>query len=174
MANLKIRKVDSFKVTVFSAVLCILMIVILYWYANGLQETFADLKEIGKLPNVIWLVKHLAYVIPGVAVAVVLTLFYSNKEKYVPVVVQKEKFYITLIVAAFTYLVMLPYVIISSKMGESIDPETGEAITTLLDITVNWFFVQIIPFIILVSYHAIRRGTEEEELKRELAEEKKN
>jgi len=174
MANQKIRRVDSFKVTVFSVILCILMIVILHWHANGLQDTFADLEEIGKLPNVIWLVKHLAYVVPVVAVAVLLTLFYSNKEKYVPVVVQKEKFYITLIVAAFTYFVMLPYVIISSKMGETVDPETGEAITTLLDITVNWFFVQIIPFLLLVSYHAIRRGTEEEELKRELEEEKKN
>ena len=173
MANQKKLKPDLFKIVVCSALLSLLLVAVLYWQSHGVQDIIKSLEDKGNMPNTIWLVKHVAYIVPIIFVTVVLTFIYSDKSKYIPVITQSEKFYIAIITTAFIYAFMLPYVIISSKTGQEA-AEDAKNVKTLLDITVNWFFVQIIPFIILVSYHAIRRGTEEEELKRELAEEKKN
>jgi len=163
MANQKKAKVDAFKIVLYSAILCLLLLAVLYWQAHGLQDIIQRMEDKGKMPNAIWVAKHGAYIVPIILVTVVLTLLYSDKSKYIPVITQKEKMCIALISAAFTYVVLLPYVIISSKIGQA-DAEDAANVKTLLDITVNWFFVQIVPFVLWITYHAIRKGNEESEL----------
>ncbi|MBQ8408277.1 MAG: hypothetical protein IJY39_05375 [Clostridia bacterium] len=166
MAELKTRKLDKSKIAFCTMVLCVASIILLYLYANQLQEFIVKLNELGenKIPNVIWVINHLSVALPVIVLAVILTAFYSKKEAYVPVTSQKEQFYISLFTALFTYGVMLTYVLIKSKNGEVPEGEEIEEVKSLWDITYKWFFVQVIPFVIMISYHAVRADSESKEL----------
>ena len=158
------KKPDKSRITIFSGVLCILSMILLHLYANQVQDFIVKVNEKKNMPNVTWLLDHVTILLPVLLLAVMLTVIYSNKDKYIPVITQREKTYITLFTALFTYLVMLPYVYFKSKNGEAVDAEEIEAAETLWDITYKWFFVQVIPFMILISYHATRAGSEAREI----------
>ena len=164
------KKPDKSRIAIFSGVLCILSMILLHLYANQVQDFIVKVNEKKNMPNVTWLLDHVTILLPVCILAVMLTVIYSNKDKYIPVITQREKTYITLFTALFTYLVMLPYVYFKSKNGEVVDAEEVEAVETLWDITYKWFFVQVIPFMILISYHATRAGSEAVELAESEAE----
>jgi hypothetical protein len=95
--------------------------------------------------------------------------FYFDKSQYVPVNTQREKAYICLFVALFTFFIMLPYVIAMSGgfvIEKTVQNELGddETVKTLLGNTATWFAAQIIPFAIIISYHFIRISSEKKEL----------
>ena len=159
-----LKKPDKSRIAIFSGVLCILSMILLHLYANQVQDFIVKVNEKKNMPNVTWLLDHVTILLPVLILAVMLTVIYSNKDKYIPVITQREKTYITLFTALFTYLVMLPYVYFKSKNGEAVDAEEIEAVETLWDITYKWFFVQVIPFMILISYHATRAGSEAREI----------
>ena len=73
--------------------------------------------------------------------------------------------YISLILVAVTVMMFI-YVAVSDG---KVDAKDG--VQTLLEKTATWFAAQIIPLTVLVSYHAIRSGSEAREL--EEAEAKK-
>ena len=159
-----LKKPDKSRIAIVSGVLCILSMILLHLYANQVQDFIVKVNEKKNMPNVTWLLDHVTILLPVLILAVMLTVIYSNKDKYIPVITQREKTYITLFTALFTYLVMLPYVYFKSKNGEAVDAEEIEAVETLWDITYKWFFVQVIPFMILISYHATRAGSEAREI----------
>lgn len=162
-----IKKADKSRIAIFSGILSILSMILLHTYANGVQEFIVKVNEKNAMANVTWLLEHLTIALPVVLLAVALTAIYCNKDKYVPVATQREKMYIALFTALFTYAVMLPYVYFKSKNGETADAEELEAVETLWEITYKWFFVQVIPFLILISYHAVRADSERREIEAE-------
>jgi succinate dehydrogenase/fumarate reductase cytochrome b subunit len=156
------KKLDHFKIVISTVGLCLLSILIMHLYADKVPEIIEKVNEKGSMANVIWVIERITIVAPVIFLAVALSIFYCNKEKYLPVNTQKEKFYISLFTALFVYGVMLPYVYFSSKgMAEAL---AEEGLETLWQLTYKWFFVQIIPFMIMISYHAIRADSEEREL----------
>ena len=165
-----LKKPDKSRIAIFSGLLCIMSMILLHLYANQVQEFIVKVNEKKNMPNVTWLLDHVTILLPVCILAVMLTVIYYNKDKYIPVVTQREKMYIALFTALFTYLVMLPYVYFKSKNGENVETEEIEVVETLWDITYKWFFVQVIPFMILISYHATRAGSEARELAESEAE----
>ena len=159
---------DVFKLCVCAIALCIIMGVMLGMYQSAVPQKLEEFADKGKMENAAWVVRYGSVVPPVIIVAIILTCFYYDKNKYVPMWTQKEKLYICLIVAAFTFLVMLPYVIAMSggwNVAETIiEGEEEKEIKTLLGETAAWFAAQIIPFAILISYHGIRYSSEKKEL----------
>ncbi|MBE6684354.1 MAG: hypothetical protein E7592_01730 [Ruminococcaceae bacterium] len=166
MSENKKIKHDSFQIAMCIAVACILTVVAFSLYCERVPEIVKKLTDDGKYTNLKWLLEHAASFFPVPLVALVITVFYSNHEKYVPVHSRKEQVFIACAVAVFTYTVMLGYVLV--KHGEA----SGEEVETLWDIGAKWFFAQIIPFCVLIAYHSARVGSEEKELQ-ENGDEKK-
>lgn len=158
--NKKIKH-DSFQIAMCIAVACVLLVAALYLYCERVPEMIEKLTKEGKYENLKWLLEHLVAFFPVPLVALVIAVFYSNQAKYVPVHSRKEQVFIACVVAAFTYTVMLGYVLL--KKGE-VSGEEVEEIETLWDISAEWFFAQIIPFAVLIGYHSVRVGSEEKEL----------
>ena len=162
MAGLKKYEYDWFKIGLCAVALSVLMVLMFNSYANEVKELIAELSEDGKSPNRVWLVENLFPAIPVLVVAIVLSIFYADKKKYVPVATQREKLIISLIVAAFTFVGLMVYVIM--KGTETMDVEGEEVMKSLWKDNAEWFFAQILPFVVLISYHAIRAESEEKEL----------
>ena len=156
------KKLDTFKIVICTVGLCLLAILIMHLYADKVPELVEKINEKGNMPNVIWVLEHVSISLPVIILAIALSVFYCNKEKYTPVSTQKEKFYISLFTALFVYAAMLPYVYFSSK-GMA-DELAAEGLKSLWELTYKWFFVQIVPFMIMISYHAVRADSEEREL----------
>lgn len=156
-----IKSMNVFRVIVCSIVVCIVLGFLLYMFHNALPDVIDKLEEEGKMENFIEILKYNSHIPPVIILVGVIALFYAGKDKYIPVGTQKEKLIVSSVAAAFTYFVMLPYVMIISRDAAAFG---GSAIDTVLDGTVTWFAAQIIPFIILISYHAIRMSSEKKEL----------
>ena len=159
MANTKKYDYDWFKIILCAAALSILMILMFNAYTGDIADLVKELSADGKSPNRVWLVKNLSAIVPVFILAGVLSIFYYGKDKYVPIYWQKEKMIVFSLVAAFTFVGILGYVLLNS--GEKFDPDTGVRINTLWDKSAIWFFAQIVPFVVVISYHAIRAESEE-------------
>jgi len=77
---------------------------------------------------------------------------------------QSEKGFVMLVCAAFTYGVILPYVIKQSWGCFAPVPDGVEDVKSIFENTVSWFVVQSIPFMITISYHFLRAGRKPEEI----------
>ena len=162
MAEQKKVRHDSFRITMWIVVACIVVADAFYTHCRIVPRIVEKLTEKGDYKNVIWIVEHLTLVIPVPLVAAVISIFYSNKKTCVPVHSRKERVFIAWMVAIFVFVVILGFVLLNKDkaMGEAVD----EKVKTLWDISAEWFFMQIIPFAVLISYHSIRVDGEEREL----------
>ena len=169
MSENKKIKHDTFQIVMCIVVACVLLVISFYLYCERIPEFVQKLTDEGKYTNLKWLLDHAAAIFPVPLVALVIAVFYSNREKYELVHSRKEQVFIACVVAAFTYTAMLGYVLL--KKGE-VSAEEVEEVETLWDIGAEWFFAQIIPFCVLIAYHSVRVGSEEKELQ-ENGDEKK-
>ena len=157
MAEQKKVRHDSFRITMCIVVACIVVADAFYTHCRIVPRIVEKLTEKGDYKNVIWIVEHLTLFIPVPLVAAVISIFYSNKKTCVPVHSRKERVFIAWMVAVFVYVFVLGYVLLNKG-------ETAEEIKSLWDVGAEWFFMQIIPFAVLISYHSIRVDGEEREL----------
>ncbi len=156
------KKIDWIRMVVCTAVLFLVLGMLFSFYEGKGADIISELSADGKSPNLVWLAEHVFAAIPVLVLIIISELFFLDKSRYVPIYTQVEKLVIFSAAAIFTYGILLVGVIAASP--ETIDPETGEAIKTLWDRTNSWFFAQILPFLIVISYHVIRIGTEKAEL----------
>ena len=166
MAELKTKKFDWLRTVSTALLLCAIVFGLFYLHSGKVAEVVASLTEEEKYPNTIWLIEFLSAAIPIFVAVIIMNIMYSDKKSYVPIYTQREKLVVSVTLAVFIFGVLLAYVFYQSRGGEVTDPASGEVIKTLWDRTYMWFFAQILPILILVSYHAARIGTE----KREVAE----
>ena len=167
MLKVKENKPSIVRILISAALLCAIMAIMLWSYATEMQDVFEALEESGKMSNLLWLVKHIAYVVPVIVAAIALNILYSSAKWERAVASKKEKGIAVVITALFTYAVMLPYVISKTPktpLPQDIIDKIGEVPPSLIEITRGWFFVQIVPFIILALYMFIRCEAEEKEL----------
>lgn len=153
--------------------LCAVMAVMLWSYANETQEIFDELGKDGKMNNLLWLVKHISYILPVIVGAVALTALYSAAKWNQPAISKLEQGIAVLITMLFTYAVMLPYVISKTPeapLPQEIIDKLEKIPPSLIEITRGWFFVQIIPFILWALYLFVRCESEKRELSEESEE----
>ena len=85
-------------------------------------------------------------------------MIYRDKQKYVPVYTQREKLYVSIILAVLTVVTLLFVFIDDGKV------DANDGILSLLEKTYMWFAAQIIPLSVLIAYHSIRSESEKREL----------
>ena len=152
------------KVVVLCIVCCILMGVMLAMYKGIIPDALAEYEEKGKMEHTMWLVRYASLLPPVIVIAVLLTVAYSFRSQYVQVMTQRHKAIIVGVTFAFTYLILFTAMLLSSPGWNLPTPETEEEVKTAFEICAPWFFAQIIPFIILLSYHLVRASSEKKEL----------
>ncbi len=128
--------------------LCVLMAVMFSLFKNNVPDKLAEFEKKGNMEHTSWFLKYGACLPPVIILVGVLTACYP-KSSYVPVKTQRDKAIVIAIVAVFTYAVLY-----TSAKGDS---------ATFND-CVGWFFAQVIPLLIVFSYHLIRASTEKKEL----------
>lgn len=153
-----------YKMIVCAVALCIIMGVMLAIYNSVVPDILAGFEEEGDMEHTAWLVHYGSYVPPVIVIAVILTCFYSFGGAYVPVQTQRHKSIIVGIVFAFTYVVLFTYAWLTSPGWNLPATEGKEEIKTMFENCAGWFFAQIVPFVILLSYHLVRASSEKKEL----------
>ena len=151
-------------------ILCIIilsavMVLQLYLYCTTAQDIFTKLKESeNSMKNFTWVVEHVVYLLPVIVIALFMMIAYSG-DRHICAVKHKEQAVEAVFVMLFTFLIMLPFVIIKSKTGEIPEPGEVEEVQSLLEMTTMWFAYQFIPFLILIMYHSVKghAGSEEAE-----------
>lgn len=156
------KKIDWLRMVLCAVALCFIVAILFGFYDGKGAEIISELSADGKSPNLVWLAEHVFAAIPVLVLVLISELFFLEKSRYVPVYTQVEKLVIFSSVALFTYGILL-FCVLAVSPAE-VDPETGEQIKTLWDRTNVWFFAQILPLLIVISYHVVRIGTERAEL----------
>lgn len=181
------KKINLLKTAIAAVSLCITAAVTFYLRANVAEMLILKCEEKGKMENMIWCIEHLFAIIPAFAIIGVLSLIYYNREKYVPVITQREKLIAVLLCALFLFGAIMPYAFAAEftlelesteaeletdaeEDAEGEDAKEEEEVR-IIDKTVNWFAVQILPLAILAAYHGARIETEKRELAEAEAEE---
>ena len=165
VAQRQARTNEIYKIIVCAVALCIIMAIMFAIYNSTVPAKLAEFEADGKMEHTAWLVHYGSYVPPVIVVAIILTCFYSTKgSEYVPVKTQRQKAIIVGAVFAFTYAVLFTYAITSSPGWNLPVAEGEEEIKTVFENTAGWFFAQLIPFMILLSYHLVRASSEKKEL----------
>ena len=152
------------KLVILCIVCCILVGVMLSLYQNTITAKITEYEEKGKMEHTVWLIKYGSLLPPVIIIAIVITAAYSFGSPYIPVRTQKDKAIIVGITFAFTYLVLFTSTLISSPGWNLPTPETEEEVKTAFEICAPWFVAQVVPFIILLSYHIVRASSEKKEL----------
>ncbi|MBQ4090937.1 MAG: hypothetical protein IJC64_01330 [Clostridia bacterium] len=155
MENKKAIIFKILRILVISVIMCAVTVAVFHAYSDFLPRALADLEEEGKMENTIWVVEHF---VPMLSIAVLIAalgiIYRVIKIGYSDM--QNEKGFIMLVVAVFTYAVILPYVLDKSAGCFLPVPEGEEDVLSLLEVTASWFVIQIIPFMICISYHFVR------------------
>lgn len=150
------KRVDLVKTVIVATVICAALSALFYLRSNVVENIVDSLEEKGSMDNMIWFVKHFSALLPSIVMIALMSIAYGNPEKYVPVITQKEKMIAYFIVAVFFFGALIPYA--SSLVVPAVieEEEVVEEATTVFRVLANWFFVQIVPFIIIETYHYAR------------------
>ncbi len=134
------------------------MAIQLYLYCTFFQDIYAKLEESeNSMTNFKWLLEHIVYLIPVASVALFQMIAYSGDDMGGAYSAKhREQAVEAVFVMLFTFLIMLPFVIIKSKTGEAPDAEKLQETQSLIDMTTMWFAYQFIPFLILIMYHSVK------------------
>ena len=143
--------------------MCAVMTGLFYLYYTGIPKIIAELEEKGKMDNTITAVEYLSPMFNVAGLIIALVLIYKLVKAPVSEL-QSEKGWIMLIVAVFTYGVILPYVIKESAGCFLPVPEGEEDVVSVLEMSITWFSVQLIPLVITLGYHIVRASSEAKEL----------
>ena len=160
---LKLSVVGKSGLNIKRLILCVIilsgvMAIQLYLYCNFFQDIYAKLEESeNSMTNFQWLLEHIVYLIPVASVALFQMIAYSGDDMGGAYSAKhREQAVEAVFVMLFTFLIMLPFVIIKSKTGETPDTEEIQETQSLIDITTMWFAYQFIPFLILIMYHSVK------------------
>lgn len=159
----KQRYAQISKIVILCIACCILIGVMLAMYKGIVPDALAEFEEKGKMESTAWFVKYASLLPPVILLAVVITVAYP-RSSYVPVRTQYDKAIVVGVTFAFTYIVIMGAMLLSSPGWNLPAPETEEEVKTAFEICAPWFVAQVVPFIILLSYHLVRASSEKKEL----------
>ncbi len=147
-----------------AVMLCVIMSLLLYIYNTSVPSLISELEAKKDMEQVVWLVRYGSLLPPVPVLALCIALMFAGKKGADPVTIQKKKAWISLTACIFTYGVLMTYAVLKSPEWYLPQAERQEQNVTLFENTWGWFFAQIIPFVILISYHFVRASSKEKEL----------
>ena len=151
---MKKTRINALRVSLASIILCAVMGVMLSLQAGKVQDILQKIADKGKLENLEEFVKYAAYCLPIIMAAIVLTVLYEVWKADDAIVMHREKAIATVVMALFSYAVLLP--IVASK-----NEPVGESEKTLIEMTIVWFVFQAVPMLVMMLYHvAMNDGSE--------------
>ena len=153
----KTKKIYWIRMILCSLSLCSVLALFYGLYVGKILDFMTYLIE-KEMPNVAWVVENLFAVLPAFLILITIEGFYLNKNKCVQIWTHLEKLVALMLGAVVVFGVLLP-VAFNSTPVEIITDDVTE-LKTLWDRTYEWFFAQIIPFLILLSYHILRIVTD--------------
>jgi hypothetical protein len=154
-------RVDLIRLLVCAALACVMMLIMFFIYKDNIAETIKELEAKKDHANTIWFIKNVGAAIPTYASIIVMCIAYGNKTRSSAAQIQREKLYVAIILAVFTFLMFTFVRIMDGNIAG------GDGVESLLERTFSWFVAQILPLAVLISYHAVRLGTEERLLEAE-------
>lgn len=171
----RVYRFSAVRMLTIGLMLFLLVTACLYLYHTALRAYSLYLTESEK-KSTAWMVEQLSFMLPFIAVAVFQYAVYAGHDNR-DGILQREKAYELLIVAALTYLVLLPLIgwysdtkLTLSLMAELDVPKNeGKEYETLFLAVAEWFLRFAIPLCLLFVYHMGRARSEQSEL-REAAE----
>ncbi len=158
-----------FRVLFIGLMLFLLTAASLYLH-NTLMKEYMPYLTSEEKKTTAFLVEQISYMLPFLAVALFQYAVYIKHDNR-DGILQKEQAYEILLLAALTYLVLLPAVWIYSDKtltlqlaaGIDIEKNEGREYETLFLDVFQWFVRLAIPLCLLFAYHMIRAGVEAKE-----------
>ncbi len=156
--------------------LSVLTALCLYLHHHAFREYLDYLKEADK-KSTAWIAEQLGYMLPFLTIAIFQYAVYAKHNRK-DGILQREMAWEILIVAAFTYLILLPLVWYKSDItlkvslaaGIQVDKTDGKEYQTLLLSVAEWFVRLIIPLCLLFVYHTAMSRAEKQEAETEKIE----
>ncbi len=154
----KVKKIYWIRFIFCAVALCAALALVYSVYAEKGLDFIKYLTEEKEMPNMAWLVEKCLTFAPAFFTVLIVELSYADNKRYVTVFTQIEKLIVLALGAITVFAVLLPLAVNSTPV--EIVTEDVTELKTLWDRTYMWFFYQIIPFVILIFYHALRIVTE--------------
>lgn len=148
----------------------------LYLHHHAFKEYLTYLTEEEK-KSTAWIVEQLGYMLPFLTIAIFQCAVYAKYNRR-DGILQREMAWEILIVAAFTYLILLPAVWYKSDIslkvslvaGIDVEKNDGKEYQTLLLSVAEWFIRLIIPLCLLFVYHNAKARSEKLEAEADATE----
>lgn len=115
-----------------------------------------------------WIIKQVSYALPWIVICLFHGLVYTKHDRR-DGIAQREMFWEVLMVTAFVYLLLLPYLknvsedmyAAALEMGADIPQTDGKVDKTFLMIFHEWFIRMAVPLGVLLVFHSTRARREE-------------
>jgi hypothetical protein len=115
-----------------------------------------------------WIIKQVSYALPWIVICLFHGLVYTKHDRR-DGIAQREMFWEVLMVTAFVYLLLLPYLknvsedmyAAALEMGADIPQTEGKVDKTFLMIFHEWFIRMAVPLGVLLVFHSTRARREE-------------
>ena len=154
-SNINRPKINIPRFAFVSVMLCIVMFISFSFYGDGFADIMQKIDDSkNDMTNMTWVAKHLGNLVPGIAIIIsqaIIYAFVSDKAS-----AHKEQKWQALILLVFVYAVILPYAI----------NNTEEGVISSIESSSLWFCTQLIPLIIIMTYHSQRSNVLYEEAKK--------
>lgn len=114
-----------------------------------------------------WIIKQVSFALPWIVICLFHGLVYCKHDRR-DGIAQREMFWEVLMVTAFVYLLLLPYLknisedmyTAALEMGADIPQTDGKVDKTFLMIFHEWFIRMIVPLSALLLFHSVRARRE--------------
>ena len=115
-----------------------------------------------------WIIKQVSFALPWIVICLFHSLVYTKHDRR-DGIAQREMFWEVLMVTAFIYLLLLPYLknvsedmyAAALEMGADIPQTDGKVDKTFLMIFHEWFIRMAVPLGVLLVFHSTRARREE-------------
>lgn len=144
-SNIKRPKINLLRFAFISVVLCVVMVVSFSFYGDGFAGIMQKINESSNdMTNMKWVANHLGNLVPGIAIIIFQAVAYCFVEDKASA--HKEQKWQALILLVLVYAVLLPYAIGQTEAG----------VISSIESSSLWFCTQLIPLIIIMTYHSQR------------------
>lgn len=155
------------RILICGVLLSVLVAACLYCKYTAIDFFHARLQEQESKTSA-WIIKQVSFALPWIVICLFHGLVYTKHDRR-DGIAQREMFWEVLMVTAFVYLLLLPYLknvsedmyTAALEMGADIPQTDGKVDKTFLMIFHEWFIRMAVPLGVLLVFHSTRARREE-------------